>query len=643
MPSTKPTARREGQILILMALLSTTLIILFGMVVSVGHLVQAKINLQNAVDLAAMSGASWQARYLNHIALVNYRMRQNYKMTLYDLYVTQSRFNLGFRQDVGGQYNPGMNPFSRVSKSRWVFGICQQMEGYMPQAAIGESGEGTASGTDMCQNVDDSRNYIPPIVASPVISTNPVILAANEAIKRLSERAQSVCRGASGQNATYFKYIMEHLESRQLFQMTQLQTVLTDFADAFRPYEGEDLGGGGGKAAQAVLRTFRSNLISANAAANIRFVNPSRTLAVTGDFGALFDQMFKTRVPPPPQFSDYFDVLESFFRINVVNINVDSAGGCQFSVAQKVFPVGGKGGLGTFLGLARSRSSQDPSRPKIPFGVVLRAEVQPRLLFWPRGLTPTLVAVSAAKPFGSRIGPPKEQSDYEVSGGQSVRTGGGDNVYPLANMAFYPGDVDTGDGTYPGVGHKKILGFLYNALMNPTKGNNRDRPSILNTSNNCQGGDSSFVCLALSPTLYESLFWSIFPYPPASAGEILKNVFPSDVFVKAADDRYNMLDRMSAAGGSYNDLWHYTSDDLGRNSTFQGAGGKPLFFADRNTVLSSWSPTDTAFRQGRLGYQIKLSSVNEICSDIQSGGTVGLGEALTGYCGGGSGYNKVAH
>ncbi|MBS1985538.1 MAG: Tad domain-containing protein [Bdellovibrionales bacterium] len=647
MPSSKHP-RQRGQILILMAMLSTTLIVLFGMVVSIGHLVQAKINLQNAVDLAAMTGASWQARYLNHMALVNYRMRQNYKFTLYDLYVTQSRFNMGFRQEVAGRYSSGMDPFSRIPKSRWVFGICQQMEGYMPQAAIGETGEGTAQGTDMCQNVDDSKNYIPPIVPSPVVGTNPFLIAANNAIKALSERAKNVCRGSSGQNDAYFAYIMSSLESRQRFQMQQMEKVLEGFSQAFAA-NGDDVTGAGGEATSSIYHTFYTNLISANGGAQIRYINPVETRSVNANFTSLFNEMFASRVRPTQEFTKYFEVLESFFRIYVTNIGIDGAGGCQFSVAQKTYPSGSSSQLGTFLGITRSRSLSDPTRPRTPFNIVLRAEVKPRLLFWPESLTPTLVAVSAAKPFGSRIGPPKDQSDYEVSGGASLKLGG-QNSYPLANMAFYPGDIDVNDGNYSGVGHRKILGFLYNALPNPRKGVNFDRPSVVNPPNqNCLGGDPSFVCLALSPTLYEGLFWSVFPFPASQSSgapgrDVIFNLFPSDVSLTTANDLYAMPDRMgTGSAGSLNDLWHHTSDKLGDNRIFQANDGSPLFFSNRKTSLSSWTPSPTEEAPGRFGYQIKLASLAEICDDISTGGGVPLSDALSGYCGGNSTYNKVTH
>ena len=64
-----------------------TFILFFTFVVNTGMLVNAKINLQNAADLAAYSGAAVQARQLNEISFLNYQMRREYKKFLFRYYV----------------------------------------------------------------------------------------------------------------------------------------------------------------------------------------------------------------------------------------------------------------------------------------------------------------------------------------------------------------------------------------------------------------------------------------------------------------------------------------------------------------------------------------------------------------------------
>lgn len=60
---------------------------MLAFIINIGLFVKAKINLQNAVDAAAFSGAAVQARQLTNIAYLNWEMRNNYKEWLFKYYV----------------------------------------------------------------------------------------------------------------------------------------------------------------------------------------------------------------------------------------------------------------------------------------------------------------------------------------------------------------------------------------------------------------------------------------------------------------------------------------------------------------------------------------------------------------------------
>lgn len=60
---------------------------MLAFVVNVGLFVKAKINLQNAVDAAAFSGAAVQARQLSNIAYLNWEMRNTFKEWMFKYYV----------------------------------------------------------------------------------------------------------------------------------------------------------------------------------------------------------------------------------------------------------------------------------------------------------------------------------------------------------------------------------------------------------------------------------------------------------------------------------------------------------------------------------------------------------------------------
>ena len=79
--------KEHGQATIFVATLIATFLLFFMFVANTGLLVHAKINLQNAADLAAYSGAAVQARQLTHISYLNYEMRRQYKKFLYRYYV----------------------------------------------------------------------------------------------------------------------------------------------------------------------------------------------------------------------------------------------------------------------------------------------------------------------------------------------------------------------------------------------------------------------------------------------------------------------------------------------------------------------------------------------------------------------------
>jgi len=78
---------RSGQAALLVGMLTFTFLLFVAFVLNIGMLVNAKINLQNAADMAALAGAGSQARHLNHIAFLNYEMRRQYKKFLFRQHV----------------------------------------------------------------------------------------------------------------------------------------------------------------------------------------------------------------------------------------------------------------------------------------------------------------------------------------------------------------------------------------------------------------------------------------------------------------------------------------------------------------------------------------------------------------------------
>ena len=102
-PSLAPASNERGQISIFFSASLVVLITVVAFVINIGIFVKAKINLQNATDAAAFSGAAVQARQLTTIGYLNWEMRNIYKEWMFKYYVVG---NLNI-EDVE---NPGAAP-----------------------------------------------------------------------------------------------------------------------------------------------------------------------------------------------------------------------------------------------------------------------------------------------------------------------------------------------------------------------------------------------------------------------------------------------------------------------------------------------------------------------------------------------------
>jgi len=79
----------------------TTFLLLFAFVINTGMLVNAKINLQNAADVAAYAGAAVQARQLTYISYLNYEMRRQWKKFLFRIYIIANQAQDAFADSQG--------------------------------------------------------------------------------------------------------------------------------------------------------------------------------------------------------------------------------------------------------------------------------------------------------------------------------------------------------------------------------------------------------------------------------------------------------------------------------------------------------------------------------------------------------------
>ena len=100
---------QKGQVSVMVGAMMMTFLFFFAFVINVGMLVNAKINLQNAADLAAYAGAAVQARQLTRISYLNYEMRRQWKKYLFRIYVLGNMSQDGFPKSPGSggmKYQP---------------------------------------------------------------------------------------------------------------------------------------------------------------------------------------------------------------------------------------------------------------------------------------------------------------------------------------------------------------------------------------------------------------------------------------------------------------------------------------------------------------------------------------------------------
>lgn len=83
----KKLNNEKGQLSIFLGISLIIVTTMIAFIINVGLFVKAKINLQNAVDAAAYSGAAVQSRQLTNMAYLNWEMRNTYKEWMFKYYV----------------------------------------------------------------------------------------------------------------------------------------------------------------------------------------------------------------------------------------------------------------------------------------------------------------------------------------------------------------------------------------------------------------------------------------------------------------------------------------------------------------------------------------------------------------------------
>jgi hypothetical protein len=476
----------------MVGMMMLTFMFFFCFVVNIGMLVNAKINLQNAADLAAYAGAAVQARQLNTIAELNYEMRRAYKKFLFRYYVIGTMSYDSVPKTVasqGGstprQYAPNLSctpsPGSQTCPDYGVPLVC------------------------MIFNADDNycRIGTSPAIEAPLPSNFDAInQALTAALANIENLRENNCLSIGFTNKTVLSLWLWNTDPTLQTLITQLQ------AKGFDPSSIpviQGLASGLGLVPRNLL--LRQRISTVQGYVN----NPSQS-------GVTFDQAMQLKAAKDP--TKYERTIQAYLSAYL------SLGDHTFSdptaiTMDELMPSGG--GVGNLLALNNITTQFDTwaedftlNTPTVPSNIqakdcvptadlqqiqqglvvgvqkdptvltyyAIRLQAQAKVLFNPFGGSIQLTAYSAARPFGSRLGPRLSTTDFTWNGAKPTicvdsttdcTTGSQAAVlvpvHPLNMIPNLP--IQVGEGTAVGKGWDSqqaqgtLFGTAFPSMVNP--------------------------------------------------------------------------------------------------------------------------------------------------------------------------------
>lgn len=215
--------KEQGQASLLIALMLSTFLMLFLFVLNTGILINAKINLQNAADMAAYSGAATQARQLNAISYLNYEMRRQYKKLLFRYYV-MGGWGLVDRPGPGGT-GPRKWIQNQVASNAAGVPVIKQIQLDVPVVCF-----------DGFQYLDpDHRpeafcknNIAPKIAASPGGFLVPLVNVIQQQAQVLGDIVKKNCGGIAFRNLNILRKWIWNLDPDYSVERQDIEAALKD-------------------------------------------------------------------------------------------------------------------------------------------------------------------------------------------------------------------------------------------------------------------------------------------------------------------------------------------------------------------------------------------------------------------------------
>lgn len=524
----------RGQLAIFVALVFQVLFVLFAMAINVALIVHDKINLQNAVDLAAYYAASKQAEMLNALAHQNYQIRQSWKLLAWRYRVLGT---VGIIENNGVQSPDFMHPSNIavfppnspfINENEW-FGASVTNNQQYPLICINFLPTWPLTSPPK-ENACKSRNLsVPEIPEVPnIASFNPINAVINKFSLQLQTNFNISCQNVGIWNWWFMKAIKESYRQ----DMTNRRQVIEALARALsRPAEtwvdidGQNIAAGS-------RQTFIKNLTWSNSTTAPDEIEFQLHNSLQ-EYAANLSWLKPIMILPHLQYIDTVtptgcNTAAKQYAENPLNtthpdwafIMADLEG--QKLLADLGFPYPDY--------LPQRLVSGYEKNPWIMAYVGVRASVQSRQIFHPFGPPVTITAQAYAKPFGGRIGPwygsewvsGDEQSSgakVDMRGPSRTQAGGLMVNYNdpdrLPNYSRFPGDVlglasRLAQASLLGL-HNNFNGALYHYydIYSSIQLGSFNDPLAWDRTTNQPSNGRTFEIAAIVPDLYDVTYYSI--------------------------------------------------------------------------------------------------------------------------------------
>jgi hypothetical protein len=388
--------KQRGQMTIFIAFIFQILFVFFAMAINVGMMVHDKINLQNAVDLAAFYGAQRQAEVLNVVAHTNYQIRQSWKLLTWRIRAMGD----ATRATHPAQGNPPVQ-FSG-NDTAWAnansaLGICvTNFDWSFPTATAKEN---------ICGKGGSNINI--PQIPQLQVAFFPWDFLTQNILQDLQEQFSNQCKGM-GQYNRFLAVRWIGTYRLNIGMRQKLINKMAEFMKDFKDIKGESI-------EEGMLATFRANITRANLES---LENNSGSFTT---FNSMKDVDRKNWLPNIKivPFIPYTDLYESGgCKGDVKHVTVrpqDGSSVAESAIQGFIFepPAGADEDYHSTRGVEKN--------PWYITYTGAKSKTAPRKPFFPFGKAVELDARAFAQPFGGRIGPWtkkvwQRQAGHEQSG-----------------------------------------------------------------------------------------------------------------------------------------------------------------------------------------------------------------------------------